>query len=131
MKKIYYLLLMVLPLFTMTSCSDDDSETVTETGVTLNVVTASGEIKPNYIVMMFEEPVELGEPLPEILMQVTSNSEGVAVFELDDCITSEVAKTYYFEAFTENTNSYTWESVTHPSFELKKGRKVTSTIVVK
>lgn len=30
MKKLYYLLLMVLPLLTMTSCSDDDSETVTD-----------------------------------------------------------------------------------------------------
>lgn len=137
MKKLLLIILVCIGLF---SCSSDESETTTTDGssetiisptrVTLTVTNANNETKSNYIVMMFDEPVNFENNLPEILMQETSDLEGKAVFELDEFISENGEGTYFFEAFTEIENGYLLESITHPSFEIEEGKIITSSIIV-
>lgn len=133
-------ILIVLVASLSFSCSSDDdsseetsggSTTTTNTWVKLTVTTSGGTVKPNYIVMMFDEPVTLTKPLPPIKKQVTTNADGLAYFDLNSMITSSTPKTYYFEVFVANgSDSYTLKSITHYNVKLAKGTMATSSIIV-
>ena len=133
-------ILALLTIFTI-SCSKDDDSSSTETGggsstttntwVKLTATTSTGVVKPNYIIMMFDQPVTSASALPPIKKQVTTDANGLAYFDLNSMITSTTPTTYYFEAFVSNgSGGYTWKSVTHYQTNLAKGTMVTSSIIV-
>ena len=113
---------------TSSSSSESSSTTQSTTEANLNVVDIDSNPKAGYTVMMFLEKPSLNEPLPEIQMQVISNAEGLARFDLKDYITGPT--TLYFEAFTVDGNNYIWESVTHPVKTIDVGTKWTTSIIV-
>ena len=121
------------------SCSSDDSSTTTTTGGTITVtntwvkltaINANGDAKPNYIIMMFDAPLVINQPLPPILKQVTTDANGLGYFDLNTMITSTTKQTYYFEAFFETENGYALRSISHPEIDLKKGSMSTTSIIV-
>ncbi|WP_338377206.1 hypothetical protein [uncultured Flavobacterium sp.] len=132
-------MLMLVAIFTI-SCSKDDESSSTEsssnststttTWVKLTAITSSGVVKPNYIIMMFDQPITSTTALPEIKKQVTTDANGLVYFDLNTMITSTTPTKYYFEAFVQNSTGYTWKSVSHYSVDLKKGTMTTSSIIV-
>lgn len=132
--------ILVLVTFFTISCSKDDDSSSTETGggsstttntwVKLTAITSTGVNKPNYIIMMFDQPVTSSSALPPIKKQVTTDANGLAYFDLNSMVTSTIPKTYYFEAFVQNGTGYTWKSVSHYTVDLKKGTMATSSIIV-
>jgi hypothetical protein len=135
-KSLHVIIVTVLSLF-LFSCSKDESSTqnsssttTTNTWVKLTAQTFGGVKKSNYIVMMFDQPVSQTGALPPILMQVTTDANGLAYFDLNSMVTSTTPKTYYFEAFVPDGPNYILKSVTHPSFSIAKGRTFTSAIIV-
>ena len=133
-------ILALVTIFTI-SCSKDDDSSSTETGggsstttntwVKLTATTSTGVVKPNYIILMFDQPVTPASALPPIKKQVTTDANGLAYFDLNSMITSTTPTTYYFEAFVSNgSGGYTWKSVTHYQTNLAKGTMATSSIIV-
>ena len=133
-------ILALVTIFTI-SCSKDDDSSSTETGggsstttntwVKLTATTSAGVVKPNYIIMMFDQPVTSSSALPTIKKQVTTDANGLAYFDLNSIITSTTPTTYYFEAFVSNgSGGYTWKSVTHYQANLAKETMATNTIIV-
>lgn len=134
--------LLALFIIVSASCSkDDDSNSInsggggtstptTNTWVKLSAVTTGSVAKPNYIIMMFDEPATSTSPLPPIKKQVITDANGVAFFDLNSMLTSTTAKTYYFEAFVQDGSTYVWKSISHYQASLKKGSMVTSSIIV-
>ena len=132
-------ILALLTIFTI-SCSKDDDSSSTETGggsstttntwVKLTATTSAGVVKPNYIIMMFDQPVTSASALPPIKKQVTTDANGLAYFDLNTMITSTTPTTYYFEAFVQSGSNYVWKSVTHYQVNLAKGTMATSSIIV-
>lgn len=126
-------------VFTTQSCSSDDSSSqtttttsttiTTPTSINLTAITTSGELKANYILMLFDEPVSTSSALPPILKQVTTNSQGLGVLDLES-LTTATPKTFYVEAFEMEGQNYVLKSVIHRDFEVTKGSKITSTIIV-
>ncbi|MBD3584036.1 hypothetical protein [Flavobacterium selenitireducens] len=138
-KKFKVSILAFVSIFTM-SCSSDDSssstETITEetsqtnTWVKLTATTSAGVNKPNYIIMMFDQPVTSTNDLPPIKKQITTDANGLAYFDLNSMITSTTSTKYYFEAFVQNGTGYIWKSVSHYNVNLSKGTMATSSIIV-
>lgn len=132
-------LLALITIFTI-SCSKDENSSTTETGggistttntwVKLTAITSAGVKKPNYIIMMFDQPVTSTSALPPIKKQVTTDANGLGYFDLNTMITSPTPTTYYFEAFVQNGTSYTWKSISHYNVNLAKGTMATSSIIV-
>ena len=131
-------ILTLITIFTI-SCSKDDSSSSTDTGgtttvtntwVKLTAITASGVTKPNYIIMMFDQPFSPSATIPPILKQVTTDSNGLAYFDLNSMITSSTLKKYYFEAFVQSGSNYILKSTIRYSTDLKKGTMVTSSTIV-
>ncbi len=114
----------------MTETTSSSSTTLSNTWVKLTVMTSAGVVKPNYIVMMFDQPFSPNQIMPPILKQVTTDANGLAYFELNSMITSNTPKTYYFEAFVETTTGYELKSTIRYSTSLKKGTMVTSSTLV-
>ena len=138
MKKIVLLFTVLLAVFLMGCSKDEETMSKTEssssnsttlkTEAIINVVDAQFNPESGYLVMMFLEKPETGLTLPEIEMQVTSNSEGVANFDLNDYIVTPTK--LYFEAFLQEGNYYIWKGITHPEKTISKGTKWTTTIIV-
>ena len=136
----YKATILVLFTFLSISCSKDDSSSSTDTGggsttttttwVKLTAITSSGVAKPNYIIMMFDQPVTTTSALPPIKKQVTTDANGLAYFDLNTMVTSTTPTTYYFEAFVSNGTGYTLKSVSHPTYSIAKGQMITSSIIV-
>lgn len=132
--------LLTLTVFFSFSCSKNDSSnpagvttytsTQSYTWVKLTATTAANVNKPNYIIMMFDQPVTSTTALPPIIKQVTTDANGLAYFDLKTIVTTSTLKTYYFEAFTQTTSGYMMESVTHPAIQMKSGNMITSSIIV-
>jgi hypothetical protein len=133
-------ILAVVTFFTI-SCSKDDNSSTTETSnssssttntwVKLTAITTTGEVKPNYIIMMFDQPVTSSSTLPPIRKQITTDANGLAYFDLNAMITNTTPTTYYFEAFIPNgSGGYIWKSISHPTFNIAKGQTITSSILV-
>lgn len=131
---------LALVAFFSISCSNDDSSSSTDitnggntqiqTWVKLTAMTTDGVVKPNYKIMMFDEPVTSASALPPVKKEVTTDANGLAYFDLNTMITSATPKTYYFEAFVQNGTGYTWKSVSHYNVNLAKGTMATSSIIV-
>ena len=116
---------------TFTESSSSSSETTTPTQLFLKVINENSVPKANYTVLMFEEPVDITEPLPPIEMRATSNGEGVAQFDLDDYLGASESKLLYFEAFIEQPNgNLVLKSITHPELIIEKNTKRTTSILV-
>ena len=133
-------ILALVTIFTI-SCSKDDDSSSTETGggsstttntwVKLTATTSAGVNKPNYIIMMFDQPVTSSSALPPIKKQITTDANGLAYFDLNTMVTSTTPTTYYFEAFVSNgSGGYIWKSVSHPTYNIAKGQMITSSIIV-
>jgi hypothetical protein len=133
-------ILALVTIFTI-SCSKDDNSSTTETGggsstttntwVKLTAITTAGVNKPNYIIMMFDQPVTSSTALPPIKKQITTDANGLAYFDLKSMITSTTPTTYYFEAFiSDGSGGYIWKSVSHPTYNIAKGQMITSSILV-
>ncbi|NPD47226.1 MULTISPECIES: hypothetical protein [unclassified Lentimicrobium] len=136
-KNVSFLLLTFLVLTFLSSCSKDSTSTsntatttttttISNTQVIFTVKDLEGNLKSGYTIMMFTEEVDLNEVLPTIEMQVLSNSEGIAKFDLNDYIVNPT--TLYFEAFIKDGNNYIFKSITHPVLEFKKGSQITTGI---
>jgi hypothetical protein len=102
------------------SSTSTTNTTTTNTWVKLTAVTTVNVKKPNYVIMMFAEPVTTTSTLPQILNQVTLDANGLAYFDLNSMITSSIPTKYYFEAFIQNGSDYICKSVTHYNTDLKK-----------
>ncbi len=131
------LLLLCLSLFMFSCTKDEDSKTIKEsssttsssnTEVVINIIDSQSNPKPGYTVLMFLEKPALNTPLPKIEMEVLSNSEGIANFDLDDFIGSP--RTLYFEACFKIGENYILEGINHPSKTISKGTKWTTSILV-
>ena len=110
-----------------------ESETSTQTSSTLvkmNVLNSQNIAQKDIIVMMFKTKVTSASNLPTIEKQANSDANGLATLDLSNYITSNIATTYYFEAFKKDGNNYTWISKTHPEILIKKGQQTTTSIVV-
>lgn len=136
-KATFLILLTILSI----SCSKDESSSSAETNSsTITVentsakftVAKSGVVKPNYIVMMFDQPFSptaIFVPSNSI-KQVTTDANGIANFDLNTIVTSTTLKKYYFEAFTQNGTSYTLKTnYSRFSVDLKKGTKLETGLI--
>ena len=133
-------ILALVTIFTI-SCSKDDSSSSTETstsgGTTINtnakftVATPSGVVKPNYIVLMFDQPFSPTATLPPIIKQETSDANGLVNFNLNSLVTTSTPKKYYFEVFTLSGTTYTLKT-TFSRFDndFVKGSQLTTTLLV-
>ena len=138
MKKLIYSLALFSLLVSCRSESTEESsstetETSTQTSSTLvkmNVLNSQNIAQKDIIVMMFKTKVTSASNLPTIEKQANSDANGLATLDLSNYITSNIATTYYFEAFKKDGNNYTWISKTHPEILIKKGQQTTTSIVV-
>lgn len=132
-------ILVFLTIFTI-SCSKDDSSSTTETNTNVTIInttakftvaTPSNVVKPNYIVMMFEQPFSPTLPLPTIIRQVTTDATGKANFDLSTLVTTSTPKKYYFEVFTQSGQDYILKT-TFSRFDSDfiKGTNLTTTLLV-
>ena len=132
-------ILAFLTIFTI-SCSKDDSSSTTETNTNVTIInttakftvaTPSNVVKPNYIVMMFEQPFSPTLPLPTIIRQVTTDATGKANFDLSTLVTTSTPKKYYFEVFTQSGQDYILKT-TFSRFDSDfiKGTNLTTTLLV-
>ena len=80
--------------------------------------------------MMFKTKVTSASNLPTIEKQATSDANGLATLDLSSYITSNIAATYYFEAFKKEGSNLVWVSKTHPEISIKKNQQVTTSIIV-
>ncbi len=131
------LFILIVVLFISCSKSSDSgsetnnsSNTTTDTWVKLTATTSTGVVKPNYIIMMFDQPVTGTAALPPILKQVVTDGNGLAYFDLNSMITTSTPTKYYFEAFIQNGANYEWKSITNFNTNIAKGTMVTSSIIV-
>ncbi|WP_395043552.1 hypothetical protein [Flavobacterium sp.] len=133
-------ILALVTIFTI-SCSKDDSSSSTDTntsgGTTINtnakftVATPTGVVKPNYIVLMFDQPFSPTATLPPIIKQETSDANGLVNFNLNSLVTTSTPKKYYFEVFTLSGTTYTLKT-TFFRFDndFVKGSQLTTTLLV-
>ena len=132
--------LVLVTIFTISCSKNDNSSSTTTTttgGTTIStwakfiVATPTGVVKPNYIVMMFETPFSPTQPLPTIIRQVTTDSNGLVNFDLNTLVTTSISKKYYFEVFTQSGTSYTLKT-TYSRFDsdFVKGTNLTTTLLV-
>ena len=140
--KINFLKMSVVAIATLfvIFCSKDEKTNSTETTNTsvnitntlakITVLTAAGVTKPNYIVMMFDQPFSTSAPLPPILKQVTTDSNGLASFDMNTIVTNTTPKFYYFEAFVETPTGYTLKTIPRFKTELVKGTSLTTSLLV-
>ena len=140
--KINFLKMSVVAIATLfaISCSKDEKTNSTETTNTsvnitntmakITVLTAAGVTKPNYVVMMFDQPFTTIATLPPILKQVTTDSNGLASFDMNTIVTNTTPKFYYFEAFVETTTGYTLKTIPRFKTELVKGNSLTTSLLV-
>ncbi len=123
------------------SCSKDESSSTTETGgssssttstwAKFTVITPAGVVKPNYIVMMFDQPFSTTAPMPTIIKQVTTDANGLANFDLNTIVTSTVTKKYYFEAFVQSGTSYVLKTnYSRFDSDFVKGSHLTTSLLV-
>lgn len=113
-----------------TESSSSSSSQTTNTTVKMNVVNAQSVPKSGITVMMFKTKVVTNAPLPNIEKQVVSDANGLANFDLESYITSNIPQTYYFEAFTKQGNNWVLVSTIHPEIQIKKGTQTTTSIIV-
>ena len=133
--------ILVLVTILTISCSKDDNSSSTDTstsgGTTINtnakftVTTPSGVVKPNYIVLMFDQPFSPTATLPPIIKQETSDANGLVNFNLNSLVTTSTPKKYYFEVFTLSGTTYTLKT-TFSRFDndFVKGSQLTTTLLV-
>lgn len=112
------------------SSSEGSSTSTTQTWLKLTAINSSGTPMANYNIMMFDQPVTSTSVLPPIKMQVKTDINGLAFFDLNSMIITNTPTKYYFEAFIPNGSNYVWRSVTHPSYSIKKADMITSSIIV-
>lgn len=136
------LLFSAFAVFTVLSCKKESSTTTTSTNgggtitttkasADLTIQTSSGEKKAGYSVLVFEQPFSPTKTLPPILMQAKTNAEGNVVFDFENALGVAASKTYYFEAFVQNSDgSYTLKSIIRTVQEIKKDTKTTTVIIV-
>lgn len=116
---------------TTTETSSSSSSSTSNTWVKMTAISATGTPKPNYIIMMFDQPFNPNNTQPlTAVKQATTDVNGLAYFDLSTIVTSTTPKKYYFEAFLSNGTNYSLKSVTHPSEDLSKGTMFTTSIIV-
>lgn len=138
MKNTFYAFLIASLLINCRSEStEESSSTETETStqssstlVKMNVLNSQNMAQKDIVVMMFKSKITSVNNLPTIEKQATSDISGLATLDLSSYITSNIATTYYFEAFKKDGNNYIWVSKTHPEISIKKGQQTTTSIVV-
>ncbi len=133
-------ILAFVTIFTISCSKDDNSSTATtETsgGTTINtnakftVATPSGVVKPNYIVLMFDQPFSPTATLPPIIKQETSDANGLVNFNLNSLVTTSTPKKYYFEVFTLSGTTYTLKTTfSRYHSDFVKGSQLTTTLLV-
>ena len=141
--KINFLKMSIIAIATLLtiSCSKDEKTSTSETTQTSNttaqtwakftVRTPANVLKPNYIVMMFDQPFTTVSNLPTIIKQVTTDSSGYAYFDLNAIVTSTTSKKYYFEVFTQTGTTYTLKTIyTRFDNDFSKGSNLETTLLV-
>ena len=105
--------------------------TTSETLAKFTVMASDGVVKANYTVLMFATKATQGSPLPSILAQAVSDSQGVATLYLENVVTSSSPKTYYFIAVQQQGSNYVWKTpYMQAEVSLKKGTTYVSSIFV-
>lgn len=138
MKKALYIIAIASLVFSCrsesteenTSSSSSSSTQTSTTSVRMSVINSQNVTQKDIVVMMFKTKPTSSTNLPNIEKQVISDTNGLANFDLSTYITSDIAVTYYFEAFKKEGNNYVWISKTHPEIAIKKGQQTTTSIVV-
>ena len=139
-KKFKATILALVAILTI-SCSKDESSSSTDTntsgGTTINtnakftIATPTGVVKPNYIVLMFDQPFSPTATLPPIIKQETSDANGLVNFNLNTLVTTSTPKRYYFEVFTLSGTTYTLKTTfSRYNNDFVKGSQLTTTLLV-
>jgi hypothetical protein len=133
-------ILLLITIFTISCSKDDDSstsDTNTSGGTTINtwakftIATPTGVVKPNYIVLMFDQPFSPTATMPPIIKQETSDANGLVNFNLNTLVTTSTPKKYYFEVFTLSGTTYTLKTTfSRYSNDFVKGTNLTTTLLV-
>lgn len=100
------------------------------TEVSLTAITITGGVKSGYKIVMFDTQPTNGASLPPIIMEVTTDANGLAFFDLKTIITSTLPQTFYFEVFEQVGTDYVWKSQSHYTVDLSKGTIAKSAIIV-
>lgn len=95
-----------------TTTTSITTTTSTQTHVKITVENLSGVSQSSKKVDMFDKEIT-DTQTSSVIMSATTNSSGVATFDLDN-IATDSPKTYYFGVFEQNGNTY----------ELKGSKKV-------
>jgi hypothetical protein len=135
-------ILSIVIIFTI-SCTKDESTSTTETSgssITISntsakftVRTSAGMLKPNYIVMMFDQPFDPSAVLlaSSIIKQVTTDANGIANFDLNTIVTHTTEKKYYFEAFIQTPTGFELKTnFSRFSVNLNKGNTLVTSLIV-
>jgi hypothetical protein len=135
-------ILFFITIFSI-SCSKDESTsttettgssvTITNTSAKFTVRTSAGMLKPNYIVMMFDQPFSPSAVLltSSIIKQVTTDANGIANFDLNTIVTHTTDKKYYFEAFIQTPTGFELKTnFSRFSVDLKKGNSLVTSLIV-
>lgn len=123
------------------SCTTEEESSQTTTGgssssssrttVNLTARTSNNMVRSNYQLMMFDQQVDLSAALPPIILESTTDANGLAIFDLDALVTGTATKTYYFEAFTRTASGdLVLKSITHPVLTISRGEIRTTSILV-
>ena len=133
-------ILVLVTIFTISCSKDDDSsstDTSTSGGTTITtwakftVATPTGVVKPNYKVLMFDQPFSPTATMPPIIKQETSDSNGLVTFDLNSLVTTSIPKKYYFEVFTLSGTTYTLKTTfSRYDSDFIKGTHLTTTLLV-
>ncbi|SDE04513.1 hypothetical protein SAMN05421544_102160 [Riemerella columbipharyngis] len=116
---------------TSTSSSSSTEIIKTSTSAKITVLHENGSTQEGVVVLMFDAKVETDKPLPRILKEAVTDSNGLAYFDLAFFESSE-GQTFYFAGFTKNSDdSYSLIGKNQPAFTLKKGHVYSSEIVIK
>ncbi len=137
------LTLSAFAVLTVFSCKKESSSTTTTTNTTgggtitttktsadLTTITTGGEKKAGYSVLVFEQPFSPTQTMPPILMQAKTDAQGNVVFNLESALGNAASKTFYFEAFTQSSSTYTLKSIVRTKAEITKDTKTTTSIIV-
>ena len=139
--KINFLKMSVFAIATLfaISCSKDEKSSTSESSSTsVNIVNTTAKItvantsnvgRPNYIVMVFDQQFSTTAALPPILIQATTDANGLATFDLKNIVTNTTPKFYYFEAFVSTATGYELKTISRTKLSLVAGTSLTTGLI--
>ncbi len=130
MKYSKFLFIALSVMFIMQSCEKEESKTTantaTEVVIVLEDINNNNKPKEGYYVMMFNKPFDINNA--KSIKSVKTGKDGMATFNLEDLVTDK--KTFYFEAFKKQGNTYVQKSLARTKVEVSKHQSIKTNIPV-